>query len=112
MPKAESARKTETPLIVLIVLDIAVVGVIGIMLMTPVSPNKGSLFPLIPGEIGALGKLLCFPIQWLLALMVVGIGMGKIKGDEIRGSVIVFGFGIPLGSVGLTLLFFPQIMRF
>ena len=111
-PSQERPVRFRARVTVLVVLDILIVGAVAAMLAIPIERSgKRDMLMMVP-PVGAIGRLVLYPVQWILALIAVGIATSVRRSDRNIRLVRVLGFGIPIGTVLLTLKFYDQIMRF
>jgi hypothetical protein len=92
----------------LIALNAAIVGTVVVMLLVP---QGGSMMIMSPPA-GVVLRLLLFPVQWILAFITLVVAIRTTGPPELDRYVLWFGFVFPSVTVGLTLYFGGQILRF
>ena len=105
---AESPTLTRGSKRTILALDLAIVGIVIMMLLIP--PGEPGMMPMIPRG-GLVLRLLLFPVQWILALIVLVLGARLSRLGESDNAVCITVI-IPVILVAMTLFFGGAILRF
>jgi len=105
---AESPTQTRGSKRTILALNLAIVGVVVMMLLIP--PGEPGPMLLMPRG-GLVLRLLLFPVQWLLALIVLVLSARLSRLGE-SDNVVCIAIVFPVIVVGMTLFFGGAILRF